>query len=60
MERIYGIFVRVVKVLNIIAGTALTLMMLLTVADVFMRAGGHPHSGYLRNGGIIAGDCYWF
>lgn len=45
MERIYGIFVRVVKVLNIIAGTALTWMMLLTVADVFMRAGGHPILG---------------
>lgn len=45
MERIYGIFLRVVKVLNIIAGTALTWMMLLTVADVFMRAGGHPILG---------------
>jgi TRAP-type C4-dicarboxylate transport system permease small subunit len=45
MERIYDIFLRVVKVLNIIAGTALTLMMLLTVADVLMRAGGHPILG---------------
>ena len=45
MERIQGIFLRVVKVLNIIAGTALTLMMFLTVADVFMRAGGHPILG---------------
>ena len=45
MERIYGVFLRVVKVLNIIAGTALTLMMLLTVADILMRAGGHPILG---------------
>ena len=45
MERIYGIFLRVTKVLNIIGGTALTLMMFLTVADVLMRAGGHPILG---------------
>ena len=45
MERIYGIFLRVIKVMNIIAGTALTLMMFLTVTDVLMRAGGHPILG---------------
>jgi TRAP-type C4-dicarboxylate transport system permease small subunit len=45
MEKIYGIFLRVTKVLNIIGGTALTLMMFLTVADVLMRAGGHPILG---------------
>ena len=39
MERIYGIFLRVTKVLNIVGGTALTLMMFLTVADVLMRVG---------------------
>ena len=33
------------KVLNIIAGIAVTAMMLLTVADVLLRAGGHPFIG---------------
>jgi TRAP-type C4-dicarboxylate transport system permease small subunit len=33
------------KVLNFIAGVALTFMMLLTVADVLSRAGGHPIIG---------------
>lgn len=33
------------KILNIIAGAALTFMMCLTVADVLMRAGGHPILG---------------
>ena len=33
------------NVLNSIAGVAVTLMMLLTVADVLLRAGGHPIIG---------------
>jgi TRAP-type C4-dicarboxylate transport system permease small subunit len=33
------------KVLNIIAGIAVTFMMLLTVTDVLLRAGGHPIIG---------------
>ena len=33
------------KVLNIIAGIAVTFMMFLTVADVLLRAGGHPIIG---------------
>jgi len=33
------------KVLNFIAGGAVTFMMLLTVADVLLRAGGHPIIG---------------
>jgi TRAP-type C4-dicarboxylate transport system permease small subunit len=33
------------KLLNIIAGIAVTFMMLLTVADVLLRAGGHPIIG---------------
>ena len=33
------------KLLNIIAGIAVTVMMLLTVADVLLRAGGHPIIG---------------
>lgn len=33
------------KLLNIIAGLSVTVMMLLTVADVLLRAGGHPFIG---------------
>jgi TRAP-type C4-dicarboxylate transport system permease small subunit len=33
------------KLLNIIAGIAVTVMMLLTVADVLLRAGGYPIIG---------------
>jgi len=33
------------KLLNIIAGAAVTFMMFLTVADVFLRASGHPIIG---------------
>jgi TRAP-type C4-dicarboxylate transport system permease small subunit len=33
------------KLLNIVAGIAVTVMMLLTVADVLLRAGGHPIIG---------------
>src|SRR3990170_3705191 len=33
------------KILSFIAGIALTFMMLLTVADVLLRAGGHPIIG---------------
>ena len=33
------------KLLNIIAGMAVTVMMLMTVADVLLRAGGHPIIG---------------
>ncbi|OPY71163.1 MAG: Tripartite ATP-independent periplasmic transporter [Syntrophorhabdus sp. PtaU1.Bin002] len=45
MDSVYGILVRVSKVLNVIGGTALTFMMFLTVADVIGRAGGHPIIG---------------
>ena len=46
MEHFINGFFRVVKkVLTIIGGTALSLMMFLTVADVIMRASGHPILG---------------
>ena len=41
----FSILQRFSKVLNIIAGTALTLMMFLTVADIFARAGNYPILG---------------
>jgi TRAP-type C4-dicarboxylate transport system permease small subunit len=46
MEGWMNSFFRVInKVLSIIGGTALSLMMFMTVADVIMRAGGHPILG---------------
>ncbi len=46
MESILDKFLtRVCTVLDIIGGSALTFMMFLTVADVLMRAGGHPILG---------------
>jgi len=40
-----GILRSLSKVLNTIAGIAVTFMMFLTVADVLLRAGGHPIIG---------------
>jgi TRAP-type C4-dicarboxylate transport system permease small subunit len=46
MDSILGRFLAVSsKVLNIIGGSALTFMMFLTVADVLLRAVGHPILG---------------
>jgi len=46
MENILSGFLRIAtKVLNVIGSAALSFMMLLTVADVIMRAGGHPIIG---------------
>jgi TRAP-type C4-dicarboxylate transport system permease small subunit len=46
MENILESFLKVTtKVLNVIGSAALTFMMFLTVADVIMRAGGHPIIG---------------
>lgn len=41
----FKILQSVSRLLNIIAGISVTLMMLLTVADVLLRAGGHPIIG---------------
>jgi TRAP-type C4-dicarboxylate transport system permease small subunit len=45
METLFRILLRVSKILNYIGGAALTFMMFLTVADVLLRAGGHPILG---------------
>ena len=45
MDDIYYVLGFVSKVLNFIAGVTLTLMMCLTVADVSLRAAGHPIIG---------------
>ncbi len=43
--RLYGVLLGVNKILSYIGGAALTFMMLLTVADVVLRAGGRPILG---------------
>lgn len=45
MDNMFGVLQKASKWLSVIAGTALTLMMFLTVADVIMRAGGSPIMG---------------
>jgi len=46
MESKFDVFLKFVnKILNVIGGTALTAMMLLTVSDVIMRSIGHPILG---------------
>jgi TRAP-type C4-dicarboxylate transport system permease small subunit len=45
MENLFGVLQKVSKWLAVIAGTALTLMMFLTVSDVVGRAFGHPIMG---------------
>jgi TRAP-type C4-dicarboxylate transport system permease small subunit len=46
MENAFDVFLRACKVvLNVIASAALTFMMFLTVADILMRAFGHPLVG---------------
>jgi TRAP-type C4-dicarboxylate transport system permease small subunit len=45
MDAVFNTLKSVSKVLNSIAGIALTFMMFLTVADVLLRAGGHPIIG---------------
>ena len=45
MDNAFSVLKYVSKALNFIAGIAVTLMMLMTVADVLLRAGGHPIIG---------------
>ncbi len=43
--RLFGVLLGVNKILSYIGGAALTFMMLITVADVILRAGGRPILG---------------
>ena len=45
MDSFFNILQKVSKALNVIGMCALTFMMFLTVADVLLRAGGHPLVG---------------
>ena len=53
MDRVFGLLVVVAGILNKIAAAALTIMMFLTVADVLMRAGGHPIMGTYEIVGLL-------
>jgi len=48
------------KLLNIIAGIAVTVMMLMTVADVLLRAGGHPIIGTYEVVALLMGVVIGF
>lgn len=45
MKNMFDILQRISRIFSFIAGVALTFMMFLTVADVLLRAGGHPING---------------
>jgi len=53
MERIFDLVLRVSRIFHDIAGTALTVMMCLTVVDVLGRAGGHPILGTYEMVGLL-------
>lgn len=53
MEYLFGLLQKISKGLAVVAGAALTLMMFLTVADVTLRAGGHPIMGTYEIAGLI-------
>ena len=63
MERMLDTFLRVSRaVLNIIGGAALSFMMFLTVADVGLRAAGHPIIGTFEivalSLALVIGFCF--
>jgi TRAP-type C4-dicarboxylate transport system permease small subunit len=53
MDNIFGVLQKTSKWLAVIAGTSLTLMMLLTVSDVVGRAFGHPIMGTYEVAGLM-------
>ena len=55
MDHVFNLLKFVSKVLNSIAGIAVTFMMLLTVADVFLRAGGYPIIGTFEIVALLLG-----
>jgi len=55
MDPVFNLLRFVSKVLNSIAGIAVTFMMLLTVADVLLRAGGHPIIGTFEIVALLLG-----
>ena len=55
MDLLFNMLKFVSKALNSIAGIAVTFMMLLTVADVLLRAGGHPIIGTFEIVALLLG-----
>lgn len=55
MDRLFNMLKFVSKALNSIAGIAVTFMMLLTVTDVLLRAGGHPIIGTFEIVALLLG-----
>jgi len=55
MDNVFTLLKFVSKVLNTVAGIAVTFMMLLTVADVLLRAGGHPIIGTFEIVALLLG-----
>jgi TRAP-type C4-dicarboxylate transport system permease small subunit len=55
MEKLLVTVFRVSKGLNVIAATALTMMIATTVVDVLLRAAGHPVVGAYEVVGLICG-----
>ena len=55
MDPVFNLLRFVSKVLNSIAGIAVTFMMLLTVTDVLLRAGGHPIIGTFEIVALLLG-----
>jgi len=55
MDNVFNMLKLVSKVLNTVAGIAVTLMMLMTVADVLLRAGGHPIIGTFEIVALLLG-----
>jgi TRAP-type C4-dicarboxylate transport system permease small subunit len=55
MDNVFNLLKLVSKVLNIVAGIAVTIMMLMTVADVLLRAGGHPIVGTFEIVALLLG-----
>ncbi len=55
MDGVFNLLKFVSKALNSIAGIAVTFMMLLTVTDVLLRAGGHPIIGTFEIVALLLG-----
>ena len=55
MDKTFGLLKFLCKVLNVIAGTALTIMMFLTVIDVVLRAASRPFVGTFEIVSLLMG-----
>jgi hypothetical protein len=58
-EGLHGIIFRIIKVMDVVGGTVLTLMMLITVIDVILRFFENrlPHLRACFSGGSVVIGC---